>query len=59
MMLPTDMALIQDKEFKKIVQEYAKDSDLFFRDFAKAFNKLEELGVAFKPDTPVQMFSPV
>ena len=30
MMLPTDMALIQDKSFKPIVQEYAKDEDKFF-----------------------------
>ncbi|KAI8911043.1 heme peroxidase [Gorgonomyces haynaldii] len=53
MMLPTDLALIQDKSFRKYVELYAKDSDLFFKDFSKAFNKLEELGVPFAPDTPV------
>lgn len=47
MMLPSDIALIQDANFKAIVQEYAKDEDKFFADFAKAFSKLLELGVPF------------
>jgi len=47
MMLPSDIALIQDPEFKKYVEKYAKNEDLFFKDFAKAFSKLLELGVAF------------
>lgn len=47
MMLPTDMALIWDRKFKKYVTEYAKDEDKFFRDFAAAFSKLLELGVDF------------
>lgn len=45
MMLPTDMALVQDKEFKKNVEKYAADSQLFFQDFSRAFQKLQELGV--------------
>jgi len=45
MMLPADLALIKDPEFKKIVQEYAADEAKFFKDFAAAFQKLEELGV--------------
>jgi cytochrome c peroxidase len=44
-MLPTDMALNWDKEFRKYVEIYAADQDRFFEDFAKAFQKLEELGV--------------
>lgn len=44
MMLPTDLVLIQDDEFKKYVSMYAKDQSKFFADFSKAFNKLEELG---------------
>ena len=44
MMLPADIALIEDPEFKKWVQAYAKDEALFFRDFAAAFGKLMELG---------------
>lgn len=45
MMLPTDMALVKDKKFRKYVEEYAKDEDKFFNDYAKAYAKLLELGV--------------
>ncbi|KAK2735773.1 heme peroxidase [Myotisia sp. PD_48] len=48
MMLPTDLALVQDKEFKKHVQRYANDSDAFFKEFSDVFVKLCELGVPFK-----------
>lgn len=48
MMLPADMVLIQDASFRKYVEMYAKDQDLFFKDFARAFQKLEELGVPFE-----------
>ena len=44
MMLPSDIALILDKKFREYVKMYAKDKDLFFKDFAAAFVKLEELG---------------
>jgi cytochrome c peroxidase len=44
MMLPSDIALLQDKNFRKYVKMYAKDNDLFFKDFTAAFVKLEELG---------------
>jgi len=47
MMLPSDLALIQDPQLKKYVELYAKDEDAFFKDFAKAFSKLLELGVPF------------
>jgi Catalase (peroxidase I) len=47
MMLPSDIALIHDPVFRKYVEAYAKDEDLFFKDFAKAFAKLLELGVTF------------
>lgn len=47
MMLPTDMALVQDKEFRKWVELYAKDNDAFFKDFSAAVLKLFELGVPF------------
>jgi Ankyrin repeats (3 copies)/Peroxidase len=40
MMLPTDLALIQDEQFLPYVQAYAADEDLFFRDFAEAFGAL-------------------
>lgn len=48
MMLPADMALLADPKFKKYVEIYAVDEDVFFRDFAAAFSKLLELGVPFK-----------
>ena len=44
MMLPSDIALIQDKKFRKYVQMYAKDQALFFKDFQAAVAKLFELG---------------
>lgn len=47
MMLPSDIALIKDKEFKKHVERYAKDNDVFFKEFSDAFVKLLELGVPF------------
>merc|ERR1712093_570928 len=45
MMLPTDMALRQDKIFLKYVEQYATNKDLFFADFTKVFAKLLELGI--------------
>ena len=44
MMLPSDLALIQDKKFRPYVVKYAKDNDLFVKDFTKAYTKLTELG---------------
>jgi cytochrome c peroxidase len=48
MMLPTDMALIKDKEFRKWVEKYAKDDQAFYTDFKNVFCKLMELGVPFQ-----------
>ncbi|KAI0929950.1 heme peroxidase [Taiwanofungus camphoratus] len=45
MMLPTDYALTQDKEFKKYAKAYAEDQDLWFKDFSNVVSKLFELGV--------------
>lgn len=44
MMLPTDLALIQDDHFLPYVQKYANDQQAFFQDFADAFAKLLSLG---------------
>jgi len=44
MMLPADMAVRDDPEFRKIAEQYAKDENVFFADFAKAWQKLTELG---------------
>ena len=46
MMLPSDIALIQDPKLRHFVEIYAKDEDAFFRDFAAAFSKLLELGIS-------------
>ena len=51
MMLPTDMELVKDKAFKQWTDQYAKDEEAWRADFAKAFQKLEELGVPFKAGT--------
>jgi len=44
MMLPTDMALLDDPKLKAIVEEYARDEATFYKDFAAAFGKLLALG---------------
>lgn len=46
MMLPSDLTLIEDSQFKKYVEIYSKDQKRFFSDFALAFQKLEELGTS-------------
>ncbi|KAI0401219.1 heme peroxidase [Xylaria palmicola] len=58
MMLPADYALIQDKAMRPWVEKYAKDNDLFFKDFAAVVNRLFELGVPFKPDTKPFVLKP-
>jgi cytochrome c peroxidase len=52
MMLPTDLVLLKDPSFLKYVKTYAKDGNKFNEDFAKAFQKLEELGT--KKLTPTE-----
>ena len=56
MMLPSDMVLVQDPSFKKIVEIYAKDENAFFADFASAFSKLLELGVDYPSVKPWYKF---
>lgn len=46
MMLPSDLVLLQDKKFLKWVKVYGQDAAKFNTDFAKAFQKLEELGTS-------------
>ncbi|KAG8533206.1 heme peroxidase [Bacidia gigantensis] len=55
MMLPTDMALVQDPLFKTHVQRYAKDNDVFFKEFSAVILKLLELGVPFTEGTGERM----
>merc|ERR1719277_1205067 len=49
MMLPSDIVLIEDKEFRQFVQLYSKDSDVFLKDFGAAVGKLFNLGFKDKP----------
>eukprot|EP00339_Tiarina_fusa_P018520 CAMPEP_0117024954 /NCGR_PEP_ID=MMETSP0472-20121206/18486_1 /TAXON_ID=693140 ORGANISM="Tiarina fusus, Strain LIS" /NCGR_SAMPLE_ID=MMETSP0472 /ASSEMBLY_ACC=CAM_ASM_000603 /LENGTH=403 /DNA_ID=CAMNT_0004731543 /DNA_START=34 /DNA_END=1245 /DNA_ORIENTATION=+ len=44
LMLPADMALKTDPEFRKFAEIYAKDQNVFFADFSAAFAKLVSLG---------------
>jgi cytochrome c peroxidase len=46
MMLPTDIALLEDASFFEWVDIYADNSALFFTDFSAAFQKLTELGTS-------------
>lgn len=54
MMLPTDMALIEDEKFLPFVKAYAADEQLFFQDFAEAFAALMAKGCPahVQPDAP-------
>ncbi|KAL2234873.1 UNVERIFIED_CONTAM: L-ascorbate peroxidase 3 [Sesamum indicum] len=42
--LPTDKALMEDPEFRKYVDLYAKDEEAFFKDYAASHKRLSELG---------------
>ncbi|CAH8329487.1 unnamed protein product [Eruca vesicaria subsp. sativa] len=46
--LPSDLTLLEDPEFRRYVELYAKDEDAFFRDYAESHKKLSELG--FNPN---------
>jgi len=59
MMLPADVAFIKDSGFKKWVETYAKDEKKYFEDFAKAYQKLLELGVPYKEGTQELRFKVV
>lgn len=50
MMLPADLAMIQDPEYRVHVERYAKDQNAFFKDFAAAFSKLVSLGTTLDED---------
>merc|ERR1712136_151653 len=43
MMLPSDIVLTEDVEFRKWVEYYAKEQDAFQKDFAKVVGKLFNL----------------
>lgn len=45
MMLPADLVLKTDPEFRKFSEMYYKDNDRFLQDFAAAYKKLTEFGL--------------
>jgi cytochrome c peroxidase len=45
MMLPADLALTQDPGFRAVAREFASDQQAFFTEFARAFQRLQELGM--------------
>ncbi|KAI9256958.1 cytochrome c peroxidase Ccp1 [Sporodiniella umbellata] len=47
MMLPIEITMYEDEKLKPYYKKYAKDQDLFYKDFANSFKKLIELGVPF------------
>ena len=53
-MLPTDIALIEDATFRVDVERYAADQELFFKDFAAAYGKLMCLGCPEQCDPDVK-----
>ncbi|KAF5657982.1 cytochrome c peroxidase mitochondrial [Fusarium circinatum] len=57
MMLPSDIALIEDKKLKPWVEKYAKDNDAFFKDFSDVVLRLFELGVPFAEGTENQRWT--
>ncbi|EPS74288.1 peroxisomal ascorbate peroxidase, partial [Genlisea aurea] len=50
--LPSDLALLEDPELRRYVELYAKDEEVFFRDYAESHKKLSELG--FTPGVVVR-----
>jgi catalase (peroxidase I) len=61
MMLPTDMALIQDEAFLPIVKEYALDEAVFREDFSTYFGQLLTKGcpTQVQPDAAAPEVPPV
>jgi cytochrome c peroxidase len=55
MMLPTDLALIEDASFKPYVESYANSLDTFNKDFSETFQKLLELGWESKLQEAVEI----
>lgn len=54
LMMPSDICLRIDPEYRKHVEKYAADNELFKRDFAAAWKKLTEITTAELFDLPVE-----
>lgn len=51
MMLISDMVMMWDPEFCKVLQEYADDAEVLSKDFGVAFKRLTELGCPWSADS--------
>jgi|ERR1712137_351793 len=49
MMLPADMELRDDPNFRKFSEKFAQDEEYFFEVFSQAYEKLTNLGCPFAP----------
>lgn len=56
MMLPIEITMLEDEKLKPYFELYAKDTAIFFEDFANAFKKLVELGVPFTGEEKEYVF---
>lgn len=59
MMLPSDLALVEDPRMRAHVEAFARDPDAFMAAFAAAFVKLGELGVKFPQGAKPMVFKRV
>ena len=55
MMMPADRAMILDATMLSIVQSYAQDKALFYKDFTRAYQKLQELGIDLSASSSVNL----
>lgn len=55
LVLETDRALFDDKEFRQCADKYAADQDAFFHDYALAHKKLAEQGSQWVKGTPITL----
>lgn len=51
-LLATDNALLSCPECQALVEQYAIDQDLFFRDFAAGYRRMTMIGTALKDEPP-------
>ena len=55
LVLPTDAAVFDDPGFTAHAERYASDQAAFFADYAAAYARLSELGVAWAEGGPITL----
>ncbi|GMH42397.1 hypothetical protein BSKO_10316 [Bryopsis sp. KO-2023] len=53
LVMETDACLFEADGFKSHAENYAKDQEAFFKDYAEAHKKLSELGVKWMDESPI------